>query len=235
MSSALASASPTTPLSASGGYAVPADTVRHTRTWMAWPDSSARWGRELAGVQADIALLAKTIAKYEPVVMCANPASGPEAKRACGSAVTVIGTIPVDDCWMRDSGPVFRTDGAGGVDAVGLSINGWGDQRPQTHGSLVAGRVAAYTGVAFSTAYGASEVVWSNGARHQDRSAPPTDRYVCNGAVIAPRSGDRAADAAARTALQRAYPSRAVEQLTLPNLGAAGGGIHHATCRQPVP
>ncbi|MFJ7269641.1 twin-arginine translocation signal domain-containing protein [Streptomyces sp. NPDC099050] len=53
---------------AAAGYSVPIDTVRHTRTWMAWPDSSAIWGRQLAGVQANIAL----IAKYEPVVMCAN-------------------------------------------------------------------------------------------------------------------------------------------------------------------
>ncbi|MGW0898161.1 agmatine deiminase family protein [Streptomyces goshikiensis] len=137
---------------AAGGFAVPLDTVRHTRTWMAWPDSSAVWGRKLAGVQANIALIAKTVAKYEPVVMCANPASASKARSACGSAVTVITSIPVDDCWMRDSGPVFRTNGAGGLDAVGLNFNGWGNQ--QTHGkdSLVAGRIAAHVGVPFTTA-----------------------------------------------------------------------------------
>ncbi|CAM5628637.1 porphyromonas-type peptidyl-arginine deiminase [Streptomyces avidinii] len=140
------------PPAAAGGFAVPIDTVRHTRTWMAWPDSSAIWGRKLAGVQANIALIAKTIAKYEPVVMCANSASVAKAKSACGSAVTVIGTIPVDDCWMRDSGPVFRTNGAGGLDAVGLNFNGWGNQQTHAKDSLVAGRVAAYAGVPFSTA-----------------------------------------------------------------------------------
>lgn len=137
---------------AAGGFAVPVDTVRHTRTWMAWPDSSAIWGRKLAGVQANIALIAKTIAKYEPVIMCANSASVAKAKSACGSAVTVIGTIPVDDCWMRDSGPVFRTNGAGGLDAVGLNFNGWGNQQTHAKDALVAGRVAAYAGVPFSTA-----------------------------------------------------------------------------------
>ncbi|AWZ08219.1 MULTISPECIES: agmatine deiminase family protein [unclassified Streptomyces] len=137
---------------AAGSFAVPIDTVRHTRTWMAWPDSSAIWGRQLAGVQANIALIAKTIAKYEPVVMCANSASVSKARSACGSAVTVISTIPVDDCWMRDSGPVFRTNGAGGLDAVGLNFNGWGNQQTHAKDSLVAGRVAAYAGVPFSTA-----------------------------------------------------------------------------------
>lgn len=137
---------------AAAGFAVPVDTVRHTRTWMAWPDSSAIWGRRLSGVQANIALIAKTIAKYEAVVMCANSGSVSQAKSACGSAVTVIDSIPVDDCWMRDSGPVFRTNGAGGLDAVGLNFNGWGNQQTHARDSLVAGRVAAYAGVPFSTA-----------------------------------------------------------------------------------
>uniref|UniRef100_UPI00053AB547 agmatine deiminase family protein n=1 Tax=Kitasatospora sp. MBT63 TaxID=1444768 RepID=UPI00053AB547 len=134
------------------GYAVPIDTVRHTRTWMAWPDSSAIWGRRLAGVQADIALIARTVAKYEPVVMCANSAGVTKARSACGSAVTVIGTIPVDDCWMRDSGPVFRTDGAGGLDAVGLNFNGWGNRQTHAKDALVAAKVAAYAGVPFTAA-----------------------------------------------------------------------------------
>ncbi|MFD6185362.1 agmatine/peptidylarginine deiminase, partial [Streptomyces goshikiensis] len=137
---------------AAGGFAVPLDTVRHTRTWMAWPDSPAVWGRKLAGVQANIALIAKTVAKYEPVVMCANPASASKARSACGSAVTVITSIPVDDCWMRDSGPVFRTNGAGGLDAVGLNFNGWGNQQTHAKDSLVAGRIAAHVGVSFTTA-----------------------------------------------------------------------------------
>ncbi|MFD9475173.1 agmatine/peptidylarginine deiminase, partial [Streptomyces goshikiensis] len=135
-----------------GGFAVPLDTVRHTRTWMAWPDSSAIWGRKLAGVQANIALIAKTVAKYEPVVMCANPAGAAKARGACGSAVTVITSIPVDDCWMRDSGPVFRTNGAGGLDTVGLNFNGWGNQQTHAKDSLVAGRIAAHVGVPFTTA-----------------------------------------------------------------------------------
>lgn len=151
---------------AGGGFAVPIDTVRHTRTWMAWPDSSAIWGRKLSGVQANIALIAKTIAKYEPVVMCANSASVSKAKSACGTAVTVIGTIPVDDCWMRDSGPVFRTNGSGGLDAVGLNFNGWGNQQTHAKDSLVAGRVAAHAGVPFSTAgfIGEGGAVESDGA-----------------------------------------------------------------------
>ncbi|MFB7380353.1 agmatine deiminase family protein [Kitasatospora purpeofusca] len=137
---------------AAAGFRVPIDTLRHTRTWMAWPDSTSIWRSKLAGVQSDIALIAKTIAKYEPVTMCANPASVAKARSMCGSAVTVIGDIPVDDCWMRDTGPVFRTDGAGGLDTVGLNFNGWGNHQTHANDSLVAGRVAAYLGLPFTAA-----------------------------------------------------------------------------------
>ncbi|MFG2696542.1 agmatine/peptidylarginine deiminase [Kitasatospora sp. NPDC048407] len=135
------------------GFRVPVDTVPHARTWMAWPDSSTIWRSKLSGVQSNIALIARTIAKYEPVTMCANPASVAKARSLCGPTVTVIGDIPVDDCWMRDTGPVFRTDGAGGRDTVGLNFNGWGNhQNPHGNDALVAGRLAAYLGLPFTAA-----------------------------------------------------------------------------------
>ncbi|OKJ13904.1 agmatine deiminase family protein [Kitasatospora sp. CB01950] len=149
---------------AAGAFVVPAEDVRHTRTWMAWPDSSTIWRSKLSGVQANIALIAKTIAKYEPVVMCANPASAATARSMCGTAVTVIDTIPVDDCWMRDSGAVFRTNGAGGLDTVGLNFNGWGNRQTHAKDALVAQRIAAYVGVPFT----AAGLIAEGGAIEQD-------------------------------------------------------------------
>ncbi|MFJ8013708.1 agmatine/peptidylarginine deiminase [Streptomyces sp. NPDC096339] len=152
-------------LAASAGtFAVPAEDVRHTRTWMAWPDSTAIWRGKLSGVQGNIALIAKTIAKYEPVVMCANPASADKARSMCGPTVTVITSIAVDDCWMRDTGPVFRTNGAGGLDAVALNFNGWGNRQTHSRDELVAEKIAAYTGVPITYA----DLVAEGGAIEQD-------------------------------------------------------------------
>ncbi|MFE3072998.1 agmatine/peptidylarginine deiminase [Streptomyces sp. NPDC059247] len=147
-----------------GTFRVPAEDVRHTRTWMTWPDSTAIWGSTLSGVQADIALIARTVAKYEPVVMCANSGSAAKARQLCGSTVTVITTIPVDDCWTRDTGPVFRTNGTGGLDAIGLNFNGWGNKQTHAKDALVAGRIAAYVGVPISYA----ALVGEGGAVEQD-------------------------------------------------------------------
>jgi agmatine deiminase len=135
-----------------GGWTVPAESVRHRRTWMAWPSSEAIWGRSLHGVQRDVALVARTIARYEPVVLCANPDAAPRARHLCGPTVRIISSIPVDDCWMRDSGPVFRTSGGGRVGAIGLNFNGWGGKQTVARDAHVARRVADRADVPFSRA-----------------------------------------------------------------------------------
>ncbi|MFB6837146.1 agmatine/peptidylarginine deiminase [Streptomyces sp. NPDC056361] len=145
-------------------FRVPVEDVRHTRTWMAFPDSTSIWGNKLSGVQADIALIARTIAQYEPVVLCANPGSAAKARTMCGPTVTVINSIPVDDCWMRDTGPVFRRDGYGGLDTVGLNFNGWGNKQAHSRDALVAERIAAHVGVPFTYA----DLVGEGGAIEQD-------------------------------------------------------------------
>ncbi|MFF1869781.1 agmatine/peptidylarginine deiminase [Kitasatospora herbaricolor] len=132
---------------------VPADDVPHARTWMSWPSRRAVWGRRLAGVQQDIALIARTVARFEPVVMCA-PDSGTaaDARAWCGPEVTVTDAIPTDDLWMRDTAPVFRRDGYGALDAVGLNFNGWGDKQTHADDARVARGVADRNRLRFSTA-----------------------------------------------------------------------------------
>ncbi|MDH6577813.1 agmatine deiminase family protein [Kitasatospora sp. MAP5-34] len=179
--------------------AVPIDTVPHTRTWMAWPESTTIWRRALVGVQANIALVARTIAQYEPVFMCANPASVAKARATCGPAVTVTGTIPVDDCWMRDTGPVFRLDGAGGLDAVGLNFNGWGNkQNPHGNDAQVARRIAAYVGVPFT----AAGLVCEGGAIETDGDAT---LMATRSSIINPNRNPNMAQAQIEAAMCAAY------------------------------
>ncbi|MFI5527761.1 agmatine deiminase family protein [Kitasatospora sp. NPDC051853] len=165
-----------TPGLAAGAFSVPGDTARHTRTWMAWPDDPTIWtgrsgGRRggkvpsLSQIQANIALVANTIARYEPVHLLANPASAARARQLCPSGnITIITSIPVNDCWMRDTGPVFRTNGLGGLDTIGLNFNGWGGNQVYTHDGQVASRVAALLGLPFT----AAAIVGEGGAIETD-------------------------------------------------------------------
>ncbi|MES2071936.1 MAG: agmatine deiminase family protein [Pseudomonadota bacterium] len=152
----------------SSGAFVPDESLPHTRTWMAWPSSRAVWGNLLSKIQDDIALLARTIAKYEPVYMVANGYYNRlDAEYLIGYTdypVTVIDTIPNDDCWMRDIGAVFRKDGAGGPDCIGFNFNGWGNHQIHANDTLVARKMAAYLGLPFT----ASTVVGEGGGVVED-------------------------------------------------------------------
>jgi agmatine deiminase len=58
--------------------------------------------------------------------------------------------------------------------------------------------------------------------------------YLCNGAVMMPKFGDRAADHAARSLVHELYPDREIVQLAINNLAEGGGGIHCVTQQQPA-
>lgn len=150
MAGALAQVCPPPPPATT--FVAPHEAALHARTWMAWPSSTAIWGSALLpGIQADIALIAKTIAKYEPVILCADGSThASNARNKCGSTVTVLSDIPVNDLWMRDTGCLFRVDASGKHDAVGLNFNGWGNKQTYTKDALVAGLVAAKAGATFT-------------------------------------------------------------------------------------
>ena len=53
--------------------------------------------------------------------------------------------------------------------------------------------------------------------------------YVCNGAVIAQKFGDKKADARCKAILEKAFPDRVVEQIAIDGIASGGGSIHCAT------
>lgn len=334
------------------GWFAPADHLPHTRTWMAWPARRDIWGAQLAGVRADVASVARAVARYEPVAMVARPDQAHQAAKACGPGVHIVPMVN-DDLWMRDMGPIFLVNRCGGLAGVDLNFNGWGNKQVHRHDAAIARQVLAVLGVRRYVApfvseggaleadghgtvlatessiinsnrnpgqskarltreicryLGARKLIWVPGLKGHDitddhidslarfvrpaevvvdQPADPraTDAwarserqalrilrdatnaaghrltcrisresgtipahedpnlfvnvyvnwYVCNGAVLIPRFGDRRADDAARSLVRDLYPGRDVVQVTINNLAEGGGGIHCVTQQQPAP
>lgn len=137
-------ASPAAPSASAAGWAMPAESSPHTRTFMAWPALEEVWGEQLPAVRQDIAGLARAIAGYEPVVLMARPDQAAQARQQVGSTVEVL-ELPVDDLWARDSGPTFVT-GPGGLAGVDLNFNGWGNKQTHTEDGQVARRLLEHYG-----------------------------------------------------------------------------------------
>ncbi|MEY9874672.1 agmatine deiminase [Streptacidiphilus sp. MAP12-33] len=135
-----------TPSGEPAGYAMPAEWLEHERTFMAWPALTEVWGDQLGAVRADIAGLAKAIARYEPVVLMARPDQADDAQQQAGNDVEVI-ALQVDDLWARDTGPTFVTGPDGGIAGVDLNFNGWGNKQTHANDSHVAANLLARYGI----------------------------------------------------------------------------------------
>jgi agmatine deiminase len=109
----------------SGALFMPAETDPHAACWMCWPSRAGLWGDRLADVKREYALIARTIAEYEPVTMVANGDAVAEAGAMCGPSVSIFAAA-IDDSWMRDSGPTFLVDRGGGTALVNWRFNAWG-------------------------------------------------------------------------------------------------------------
>ncbi|CAM3846064.1 agmatine/peptidylarginine deiminase [Tsukamurella strandjordii] len=116
----------------------------HERTWMAFSARTDIWGKDRApDVQRALALIATTIARFEPVSMLVSADQ-------LGRARELVGNVPgitlvagdLDDLWIRDTGPVF-VKGDQGLAGVDFNFNGWGDKQRHKSDATVAGLVTA--------------------------------------------------------------------------------------------
>ncbi len=110
---------------------------------MAWPARTAVWGKELVAVRQDIARLAQAIARFEPVGLLVQPGQESAASRLCGTDVEIV-SLCVDDMWLRDSGPVFLTNGQARVAGSVFNFNGWGNKQMHARDGTVAAALLAH-------------------------------------------------------------------------------------------
>lgn len=115
-----------TPISDS--FYMPAEWHPHACCWMGWPCKASSWPFELARVRAQYAMVAKTIAQFEPVKMITPPEHVQEAKQWCGQKVEIV-CLPIDDTWLRDTGPTFIINKQGSIAGVDWEFDAWGENR----------------------------------------------------------------------------------------------------------
>jgi agmatine deiminase len=126
---------------------MPDESEPHQCTWMSFGASRKIWGQKLLpGVQENLATIAKTIAKYEPVYMLVRAEDRDLAARKCGASVNLV-VSPLDDLWMRDIGPVFVKNGTGKLAAIDFNFNGWGNKQDHRHDRQVANFIIRQAGV----------------------------------------------------------------------------------------
>jgi agmatine deiminase len=130
------------------GFRMPLESDPHQRTLMQWPARASIYGsrRALDAVRAKITLIARTIARFEPVVVLARPEHVQDAVAALGPQIEVW-PVPTEDLWCRDSGPTFVVSGDGKLAVSDLGFNGWGNKQGHADDGAIATRVAERLGL----------------------------------------------------------------------------------------
>lgn len=129
---------------------MPEEGEPHACTWMAFGASARIWGDDLLPlVQRNLATLARTIGTYEPVRMLVRPSERKIAQGLLRDARNVsLIDCPIDDLWIRDTGPTFVINEADGLAAVDFNFNGWGRKQAHAQDAKVAAFIAREAKVA---------------------------------------------------------------------------------------
>ncbi len=108
-------------------WRMPAEREPHERCLMAWPPREELWGRYFEDAKQEYAATANAIVEFEPLTMVVNPGVVADAKRLLSSAVELI-ELPIDDSWVRDSGPICVVEDTGRRAGVDFRFNSWGER-----------------------------------------------------------------------------------------------------------
>ena len=131
---------------AASGFRMPAEWAPHECCWMAWPSREDQWVDGLARAQETYASIARAIRRFEPVRMVVEPTSIEPARAQCGPNIELV-PFPIDDPWMRDSGPTFLTGANGARAGTAWRFNSWGGKSPDyADNARLAARVLSSAG-----------------------------------------------------------------------------------------
>jgi agmatine deiminase len=125
---------------------VPAEWERHSRTIVSWPTREAIWNPIAPQACEEYVQIIEAILPYEPVVVvCRQQDEDRVASLIPKEAVLVA--HPIDDGWIRDSGPLAIRVGESLV-AVDFAFNSWGGRfAPWTGDATVGEMLARYCDV----------------------------------------------------------------------------------------
>jgi agmatine deiminase len=129
------------------GLTMPPRYAPHERTYISWPpEVDYRWS--LKEARSEHAFLAKAIAPYEKVTLLARPQDAASVSEyvEIGDDIELL-KIPLDDAWIRDSGPIFVTDSHRGVAMVNFEFNGWGGRYGYDDCNASPTRIAEWLGM----------------------------------------------------------------------------------------
>ncbi|HXD37427.1 MAG TPA: agmatine deiminase family protein [Rhodanobacter sp.] len=111
---------------------LPAEWEPQAAVLIAWPHAGTDWAERLASVETTYAALAAAVTRFQPlIVVVADGALQQHVAELLDRAGVDPGrvrfvTLPYDDTWLRDSGPITLKGGSAGFQLTDFRFTGWG-------------------------------------------------------------------------------------------------------------
>lgn len=110
-----------TPSPQAAGFYQPAEWAPHEAVWLAWPSHKELWQENLPSAQEEFIGFCEAIADLDSVtghprgeflnVLVPDATSGTQAEKSLRHLPHRIYLIPFGDIWLRDTAPIFLTNG----------------------------------------------------------------------------------------------------------------------------
>jgi agmatine deiminase len=151
------------------GFRMPGEFEPHARTWMIFPHRPDNWRNNAKIAQYVFADLAKEISQHEEVVLLVPRGHVRAALSLLHDSRVKIVALDSDDCWARDTGATFITNGSE-TRGISWEFNAWGGYHDGCYtswekDSKVAERMCAF---AIAKPYHAKGFVLEGGSIHVD-------------------------------------------------------------------
>jgi len=120
---------------------------------VAWPHAGTDWARLLGAIDAFYFKLVETLSHQQQVVVVADPGldsgylQGELARRGANLGNIRWFTIPTDNTWARDHGPIAIGDESG-IELLDFRFNAWGDKYASSRDNAINGAVDRLHGYA---------------------------------------------------------------------------------------
>ncbi|TGE39050.1 agmatine deiminase family protein [Desulfosporosinus fructosivorans] len=130
-------------------YTMPAEWVKHSRTYISWPvQSSMCYPEDYETVCLGYTEIIQAIAEFEPVTVIANTTNSEKLSRIFQNERVEFIYIDHNDAWLRDNGPTFLIKDTGELAGVNWQFNAWGGKyAPWNLDDLVAPQILNSVGV----------------------------------------------------------------------------------------
>ncbi len=120
------------PMPAELGYRMPAESNRHSATWLTWPKDPETWPDRVPQVRKIFLQMMAALAPHEIVNLLVDDE---ETEASVRARCTFPGTenirchqVPTVDSWIRDYGPNFLINDKGGLAYNDWIFNAWGNK-----------------------------------------------------------------------------------------------------------